>query len=66
MKKLLLTILLIIALAFFVHWTGIPLGTYIDRFLDKVFAWTNNLVPRLTEILPKFGEKIRESVSSAT
>lgn len=66
MKKLLIAILLIIALAFFVHWTGIPLGTYIDMLLDKVFAWTNNLIPRLTEILPRFGEKIRESVSSAT
>ena len=65
-KKILITVILVIVLAFFVHWTGIPLGTYVDMFLDKVFAWTNNIIPRLTEILPKFGEKIRESVSSVT
>ena len=64
MKKLIIIVLLIVVLAFFVHWTGIPLGTYIDMFLDKVFSWTNNIVPRLTEILPSFGEKIKESVSS--
>ena len=64
MKKLIIIVLLIVVMAFFVHWTGIPLGTYIDMFLDKVFSWTNNIVPRLTEILPSFGEKIKESVSS--
>lgn len=62
MKKLILIVLLVVALAFFVHWTGIPIGTYIDRALDWVFSWTNSLIPRLTEILPKFGEKIRQSL----
>lgn len=66
MKKLIIIILLVVMLAFFVHWTGIPLGTYVDMFLDKVFSWTNNIIPRLTEILPTFGEKIKESVSSVT
>ena len=63
-KKILITVILVIVLAFVVHWTGIPLGTYIDKGLDKVFSWTNNFIPRLTEILPKFGEKIKQSVSN--
>lgn len=59
MKKLIIAIILIIALAYFIHWTGIPLGTYIDRGLDWVFSWADKLVPRLTEILPTWGEKIK-------
>ena len=64
MKKLIFTILIVVLLAFIVHWTGIPIGTYIDIFLDKVFAWTNNLIPRLTEIIPKFGAWVKQSVQS--
>ena len=63
MKKLIIAIILIIALAYFVHWTGIPLGTYVDRGLDWVFSWTNNIIPRLTEILPTWGEKIRNTLN---
>lgn len=66
MKKLFITILLIVALAFFVHWTGIPIGTYVDKGLDWVFKWTNNIIPRLTEIFPAFGKKIKKSVSSVS
>lgn len=63
MKKLIITILLIIVLAFVVHWTGIPLGSYIDRGLDWVFSWTNKIIPRLTEILPAWGEKVKASLN---
>lgn len=63
MKKLIIAIILIIALAYFVHWTGIPLGTYVDRGLDWVFSWTNNIIPRLTEILPAWGEKIKSTLN---
>lgn len=63
MKKLIIAIILIIALAYFIHWTGIPLGTYIDRGLDWVFSWTDKIVPRLTEILPAWGEKIKGALS---
>ena len=64
MKKLIIAIILIIALAFFVHWTGIPLGSYVDRGLDWVFSWTNKIIPRLTEILPAWGEKIKSSLGN--
>ena len=63
MKKLIIAIILIIALAYFVHWTGIPLGSYVDRGLDWVFAWTNKIIPRLTEILPEWGEKIKSTLN---
>ena len=64
MKKILLIILLIIVLAFVVHWTGIPVGTYVDMALEKIFAWTTSFIPRLTELVPKWGAKIKESISS--
>ena len=64
MKKLIIAIILIIALAFFVHCTGIPLGSYVDRGLDWVFSWTNKIIPRLTEILPAWGEKIKSSLGN--
>ena len=64
MKKLIIAIILIIALAFFVHWTGIPLGSYVDRGLDWVFSWTNKIIPRLTESLPAWGEKIKSSLGN--
>lgn len=63
MKKLIFTILIIIVLAFVVHWTGIPVGTYIDMGLDWVFKWTSNIIPKLTEILPQWGAKVKETVS---
>lgn len=63
MKKLIVTIILIVVLAFVIHWTGIPLGSYIDRGLDWVFSWTNNIIPRLTEILPQWGEKIKSALN---
>ncbi len=62
-KKILITIILVIVLAFVVHWTGIPLGSYIDRALDWVFSWTNKIIPRLTEILPAWGEKIKSTLN---
>ena len=64
MKKLIFILLIIIALAFIIHWTGLPLGTYIDMFFEKIFAWTNNLIPRLTELIPKFGAWVKQSVQS--
>ena len=63
MKKLIIAIILIIVLAYFVHWTGIPLGAYVDRGLDWVFSWTNKIIPRLTEILPQWGEKIKSTLN---
>lgn len=63
MKKLIVTIILIVVLAFVIHWTGIPLGSYIDKGLDWVFSWTNNIIPRLTEILPQWGEKIKSALN---
>lgn len=64
MKKIILTVLLIIVLAFIVHWTGLPIGTYVDMFLDKVFSWTNNFIPKLTEMIPKFGQWVKSTVAS--
>lgn len=64
MKKLILTILIVIIIAFVVHWTGIPIGTYIDMLLDKVFSWTNNMIPKLTELVPKIGDWVKSTVSS--
>lgn len=66
MKKIIFTILIVILLAFIVHWTGIPIGTYIDMGLDWVFKWTSGIIPKLTEILPKWGEKVRQTVSGWT
>ncbi len=64
MKKIIFTILIIILLAFIVHWTGIPIGTYIDMGLDWVFKWTNGIIPKLTEIIPRLGEWVRETISN--
>ena len=64
MKKLIFTVLVIILLAFIVHWTGLPIGTYVDMFLDKVFSWTNNIIPKLTELIPKFGDWVKNTVAS--
>ena len=66
MKKLIFTILIIVLIAFVVHWTGVPIGSYVDIFLDKVFAWTNGIIPRLTELIPKFGAWVKQSVQSIT
>lgn len=66
MKKIILIVLIVVALAFVVHWTGIPIGTYIDMGLDWVFKWTSGIIPKLTEILPKWGEKVRQTVSGWT
>jgi hypothetical protein len=66
MKKIIFTILIVILLAFVVHWTGIPIGTYIDMGLDWVFKWTSGIIPKLTELLPKWGEWVRQTVSGWT
>jgi len=64
MKKLILIILIIVVLAFIVHWTGLPIGTYIDMFLEKVFAWTTGFIPRLTDLIPKLGAWVKQSIQS--
>ena len=64
MKKLIYIILIIIGISFVIHWTGLPLGTYIDMFFEKVFAWTNNLIPRLTDLIPKLGNWVKQSIQS--
>ena len=64
MKKIILIVLLIVVLAFIVHWTGLPIGTYVDMFLDKVFSWTNNFIPKLTELIPKFGQWVTSTIQS--
>ena len=66
MKKIIFTILIVILLAFIVHWIGIPIGTYIDMGLDWVFKWTSGIIPKLTELLPKWGEWVRQTVSGWT
>ena len=64
MKKLIFTVLIIVLLAFIVHWTGLPLGTYVDMLMDKVFSWTTNFIPKLTELIPKFGDWVKNTVAS--
>lgn len=61
--RLIKTILIIVLLAFIVHWTGVPIGAYVDMFLDKVFSWVNGFIPKLTELLPRFGEWVKTTVA---
>ena len=66
MKKIILIVLIVLALAFIVHWTGLPIGTYIDMGLDWVFRWTTGIIPKLTELIPQWGAKVKETVSGWT